>query len=293
MCSPELPPAGAGLAGSPAVVAQEVGALEAGGVVSRLAEQIGDRGERRHLRLLQAELDDVGREHERAAFSIELLDVRLLVMPLVGAAVAVDLIQDALHGRRRDRMHYEDQGVWFAASHLRNDTFGQPIELVDTIFEERVDGDLAKELARSGVAGSPAGRACEPVRAASVPGVTGHEVAGGEVPGGEVPVGEIVGREVARRLSGPEVAGSEIARGVHCRVSVPVIAVGLVARLPAPIAASVLPVILPAVAISLAGTVVRSAPAIPVAVGVIRFGRKLPEFAVQIAAAVAVGSGAP
>ena len=36
-------------------------------VVPGVTEQVRDRGQRRHLGLLQAELDDVGREHERAA----------------------------------------------------------------------------------------------------------------------------------------------------------------------------------------------------------------------------------
>src|ERR1700735_3488948 len=62
-------------------------------VVAGVAEQVGDRGQRRHLGLLQAELDDVGREHERAAVRLEGDHVWLPLVLLVRGAVAVDLVE--------------------------------------------------------------------------------------------------------------------------------------------------------------------------------------------------------
>src|SRR5580693_3205404 len=76
-----------------------------------VAEQVGHRRQRRHLGLLQAKLYDVGREHVGPPVGLELDDIGLALVRLVRGPVAVDLVQDALHRRRRHGVHDVDQRV--------------------------------------------------------------------------------------------------------------------------------------------------------------------------------------
>src|SRR5215831_8192208 len=68
-------------------------------VESGVAEQVGDRRQRRDLGLLQAELDDVGGQHVGPPLVLEGDHVGLPLMRLVSGPVAVDLVQDPLHRR--------------------------------------------------------------------------------------------------------------------------------------------------------------------------------------------------
>ena len=99
------------------------------------------------------------------AVGLELGDVGLLPVPVVGRPVPVDLVQDALHRRRRHRVHDEDQGVGLAGPDLRHDPLGQPVELADPVLDQRVDGDLAEQLLAADRSGRRSGRAAGPAPA--------------------------------------------------------------------------------------------------------------------------------
>ena len=165
-------------------------------------------------------------------------------MRLIGVPVAVDLVQDPLHGRGRHRVHDVNQRVRFLGADLLDHPLGQLVELRHAVFQERVNGDLAEQRrARLAAGGTSPIRVLRAGRRARIPvpgvrevgligiaGVTGQVGAAHEARG-------ILQARAARvgRLVRP---GGELGREVLLR-QVP----GVVAELPVPVGALVVEVV--------------------------------------------------
>src|SRR5580704_17210637 len=130
------------------------GLLRAGllraGLLRAVLLRVGQRGD---LGVLQPQLDDVGGQYAGPAVGHETLHVGLVLVAVEGGPVAVDLVEDALHGRVRHQVNDVHQGVRLSGPDLFGGLLREPVEVGVTVVEQGEDQDPA---GRAGPA-SPAG----------------------------------------------------------------------------------------------------------------------------------------
>ena len=88
-------------------------------------------------------------------------------MIVVGGLIGVDLVENPLQRRGRDTVDHIDKRVGLVRPHLLDNLLGQAVELLRAVFEQRIDGDLAVELAQ--IEASAGSSAADPARSAGVP----------------------------------------------------------------------------------------------------------------------------